>query len=87
VDASPYGVDTEQWKGQTGATQGMSQASTVMAECRLCLDALENESDRRLAREYIRTLGGQVFGFYLQRIMREFAFAFTARCSRPVENN
>ena len=60
LDPSSYSVNTDQWKGQSGATQGTNQAGSVMAGCKLCLDALEDEAERKQAREYIRTLGGQV---------------------------
>jgi hypothetical protein len=60
LDTSEYRVKVENWCGNGGATQRMSQAASVMAGCKLCLDALEDEAERRQAREYIRTLGGQV---------------------------
>lgn len=43
-----------------------------MSGCKLCLDALEDEAERRQAREYIRTLGGQVHISLLNRHMLGF---------------
>lgn len=60
VDPSQYNVDIESWKAQYSGEDCKSQVSMVMSGCKICLDALEDQDERQQAKEYVRTLGGQV---------------------------
>ena len=84
LDPSPYCVNTDQWNGQSGATQGANQAGSVMSGCKLCLDALEDEAERKQAREYIRTLGGQVLSRFQPAHMQFWVAQHQKRLVAPL---
>jgi hypothetical protein len=60
VDEEPYKVDLAEWKSQCGADMPASQYCNVLSGYSFFLDALEDDRERRLAKEIIRSLGGQV---------------------------
>ena len=53
-------MDLEQWKAECGARVPASQACNLMAGQSFYLDALEDETERRQAKEFVRSLGGHV---------------------------
>jgi hypothetical protein len=53
-------VDLDACKEQCGSSLPTSQACCVLAGFSFFLDALNDDKERRLAKEYIRSLGGQV---------------------------
>jgi hypothetical protein len=60
VDEQPYKIDLDEWKSQCGTDVPASQVCNVLSGYSFFLDALEDERERRLAKEIIRSLGGQV---------------------------
>ena len=50
-------MDLEQWKAECGARVPASQACNLMAGQSFYLDALEDETERRQAKEFVRSHG------------------------------
>jgi hypothetical protein len=60
VDEAPYAIDLEAWRRECGPAVPTSQAGAALAGKHFVLDALVVDHDKRLAKEWIRSLGGQV---------------------------
>jgi hypothetical protein len=60
ANEAAFAVDLDAWKEQCGSSLPTSQACCVLAGFSFFLDALNDDKERRLAKEYIRSLGGQV---------------------------
>lgn len=60
VDVSAFEVQLNPWRTKFSAGVAPTQPLALFDSCYFCLDALTDLDVRRQAKEYVRTLGGQV---------------------------
>lgn len=60
MDISEFEVQLSAWRSQFNGGVAQTQLPALFDSCYFCLDALIDPDARRQAKEYVRTLGGQV---------------------------